>query len=112
MKKVITLCLFAFIMILGTESVMAQSTPNKIEINAEASSKTAALRKYVKFNNDQRDQMYTALQDYGKHKAITNNGTPPSKEFIAKLEKKLDDKVKTILTEEQYSRYKAFNKEN
>lgn len=111
MKKVITLCLFAFIMILGTESVMAQATPNKIEINAEASTKTEALRKRVKFSNDQRDQIYTALQTYGKRKAIINNGTP-SKESISKLEKELDDKVKTILSEEQYELYKAYNEEN
>ncbi len=48
MKKVITLCLFAFIMVLGTESVTAQSTTTKKEINAKAASKTKALSKYVR----------------------------------------------------------------
>lgn len=112
MKKVITLCLFAFIMVLGTESVMAQSTPNKIEINAEASSKTEALRKSVKFNDAQRDQIYKALQAYGNRKAIIYKGTTPSKESVAKLEKELDDKIKTILSEEQYYNYKAYIEQN
>lgn len=112
MKKVITLCLFAFVMILGTESVTAQATPNKIEINAEASSKTEALRKSIKFTDEQRDQIYTALQAYGKRKAIIYKGTTPSKESVAKLEKELDDKVKAILSEEQYEGYKAFIAEN
>jgi len=111
MKKVITLCLFAFIMILGTESVMAQSTPNKIEINAEASSKTEALRKHVKFTNDQRDQMYLALREYGQGKAGITNGIS-YQEAITKIEKRLDDKVKTILSEEQYASYIVFKEEN
>ena len=112
MKKVITLCLFAFILILGSESVMAQSTPNKIEINAEASTKTEALRKYVKFDKDQRNEIYTALQAYGNQKATLNNGTTLSEESVARLEKELDDKVKEILTQDQYERYKAYMESN
>ena len=112
MKKVITLCLFAFIMILGSESLIAQSTPNKIEINAEASTKTEALRQHVKFNKDQRNEIYTALQAYGNQKAAINNGTTPSEESVARLEKELDDKIKEILSEEQYERYKAYMESN
>lgn len=112
MKKVITLCLFAFVMILGTESVMAQSTtPNKIEINAEASSKTEALRKYVKFTDDQRDAMYLALKEYGEGKAGITTGIA-SEEAKTKIEKRLLDKVKTILSEEQFDLYLAFKEQN
>tara|TARA_R110002124_G_scaffold129985_2_gene291748 strand:+ start:8124 stop:8408 length:285 start_codon:yes stop_codon:yes gene_type:complete len=94
-------------MILGTQSVMAQST---IEINAEAAEKTEALRKYIKFDNVQRDNIYIALKTYGERNARLDNETTNPK-AVAKIEKKLDDKIRTILTEEQYDRYKTFLEE-
>lgn len=97
---------------MGTESVEAQTSPNKLEINAAASTKTQALRSVLKYSNEQRDQLYTAFQAYENRKAILNKGTTPSKASIAKLEKELDDKVKGILSEEQYDRYKTFTEEN
>ncbi|EDP72237.1 hypothetical protein FBALC1_14087 [Flavobacteriales bacterium ALC-1] len=110
MKKVVTLCLFALVMVLGTESVMAQNSKleNRIEINTEASEKTEALRKYVKFTNEQRDEIYNALKVYGQAKASTKD-KPLNEEENAKIEKQLDDKVKIILSEEQYERYKEYN---
>ncbi|MBC3847520.1 hypothetical protein H8K90_14075 [Winogradskyella echinorum] len=113
MKKVITLCLFAFVMILGTESIMAQNSKleNRVEVNTEASEKTEALRKHIKFTNDQRDQIYNALKVYGQAKASIK-GKPSTEEEKAKIEKQLDDKVKLILSDEQYERYKAYILEN
>lgn len=113
MKKVITLCLFAFIMILGTESVMAQNSKleNTIEINNIASKKTEALRKYVKFTNEQRDEIYNALKTYGQAKASIK-GKPENEEENVKIEKQLDDKVKEILSDEQYDRYKTYSEED
>ena len=113
MKKVITLCLFAFIMILGTESVKAQNSKleNRIEINTIASKKAEALRIYVKLSTDQRNEVYTALKVYGQAKASIK-GKPENEEEDAKIEKQLDDKVKTILSNEQYERYKTYSEED
>lgn len=103
--------MFAFIMILGSESVMAQSSPNIIEINAAANKKTEALRKYIKFNETQRDQMYAALKTYEKRKAKLKEAAP-SERSNKKLEKELDDSIKAFLNEEQYERYKTYDETN
>jgi flagellar basal body-associated protein FliL len=105
MKKLITLCLIAFVMILGTESVIAQS---KIEVNAKASEKTEALRKYIKFDNDQRDLVYEALKEYVQANVNLKKVTEDKNEVKAKIEKQLDDKIRSILTQEQYERYLTF----
>ena len=86
---------------------MAQS---KIEINAEASEKTEALRKYVKFNDNQRDEIYNALRVYGEARASLKNNTS-NPEVVAKIENQLDEQVKAALTDEQYERYKSFSQE-
>ena len=113
MKKVITLCLFALITMLGTESVMAQNSEleNRYEINTTATKKVEALKKYVQLSNEQCDQMYKSLKLYGEAKASIDNA-PENAEEIAKIEKRLDDNVKIILSDEQYVRYKSFNEEN
>jgi intergrase/recombinase len=49
-------------MFIGTGSALAQS--NKIEVNAIASEKTEALRKFIKFDSDQADKVYLAVQEY------------------------------------------------
>jgi len=51
----------------------------------------------VKFTNEQRDKIYNALKTYGQAKAI---------------EKQLDDSVKDILSDEQYTRYKTYSEED
>lgn len=105
MKKIITLCLFAFAMLLGTQSVTAQN--NLVEVNAEASEKTEALRKYIKFDNDQRDQVYLAIQEFTKVKMSAKKDEASMK----KAESNLEDKMKAILSEEQYERYKTYSEE-
>ncbi|MDC0007407.1 hypothetical protein OAE07_05525 [Winogradskyella sp.] len=108
MKKVITLCLFVFAMFLGTDSATAQ---NKIEINTEASETTETLRKLLKFNNTQRDNIYDAYKEYGKAHANLTSSRTVTEEAVTKLKKRLTDKVEAILNEEQFEGYKAFVKE-
>jgi len=108
MKKIFTLCLFVFAMFLGTESLMAQTV---IEVNAQASEKTEALRKYIKFNTNQRDLIYDALKEYVQANADLKK-TKAKEGTVAKIEKQLNDKMKAILTEEQFERYKTFSQEN
>jgi len=113
MKKVITLCLFVFAMFLGNQSVVAQNTKliDKIEINTKASEQTEALRKFIKFNDSQRDEVYEALREYHQVSFSVNKQTVIEEGVIEKIEAQLESKMKSILTEEQFLRYKDFPQE-
>jgi hypothetical protein len=106
MKKIITFCAFALIMILGVQNITAQ---NKIEINEMASTQTKSLRKAIKFNNDQRDKVYEALKFYHTNTSSLNESTFNTTEQKKKLDDILDLKMKEILNEEQYEVYKNLN---
>ncbi|NNE31908.1 MAG: hypothetical protein HKN40_06015 [Winogradskyella sp.] len=108
MRKLITLCLFVFAMILGTESATAQ---NIIEINNQASVQTETLRKLLKFDSDQRDQVYNAYKEYGKARANLVNSKTVTNEAVTKLRMRLTDKIESILNEQQFEGYKAYIKE-
>jgi hypothetical protein len=109
MKKVITLCLVVFALFLGTESVIAQT--NKIEVNAQAAEKTEALRKYIKFNNEQRDLVYEAVKEYTQATLDLKKISVIEEGVVAKIEKLLDTKMQGILTDEQFDRYKTYSEE-
>ena len=113
MKKVITLCLFVFAVVLGTQSVVAQNTKlvDKIEINTKASEKTEALRKFIKFDDTQRDQVYEALREYTQANFSINKQATVEKGVVEKIETQLETKMQSILTEEQFLRYKEFPQE-
>lgn len=113
MRKIITLCLFVFALFLGTQTTVAQNTKleAKKEINAVASTKAKALKQHIKFDKNQQNGIYEALKTYGQGMASLE-GKPTSEEEVAKIEKQLDDKVKSILNDEQYQLYKAYNLEN
>ena len=106
MKKLITLSLFVFAMFLGTESAIAQT--NKKEVNAQAAQKTEALRKYVKFNDTQRDQVYLAVKEYTLATLDLKKVQVVEEGVVAKIEKLLETKMQGILTDEQFERYKTF----
>ena len=109
MKKIITFCFFAFAMILGTQTVAAQSM---VEINSIASKKTQELKKAVKFNNDTEDMVYKTYQAFEKKKAnlekITASGETVSAEDKQKINNMLNEKFKSIFTPEQYKLYLAY----
>lgn len=109
MKKLITLCVFVFALFLGTESVSAQT--NKLEVNTKASEKTEALRKYIKFDNDQRDQVYLAIQEYTQATMDLKKAKVVKKDAQKKINELLESKMQEILTEEQFERYKSFTEE-
>lgn len=109
MKKLITLCVFVFALFLGTESVSAQT--NKLEVNTKASEKTEALRKYIKFDNDQRDQVYLAIQEYTQATMDLKKAKVVKKDAQKKINELLESKMQEILTDEQFERYKSFTEE-
>lgn len=106
MKKIITLCLFVFAMFLGTESVIAQT--NKTEVNTKASEKTEALRKYIKFDNNQRDKVYLAIQEYTQATLDLKKAKVVKEGAQQKIKALLNTKMQEILTDEQFERYQSF----
>lgn len=106
MKKVLTLCLFVFALFLGTGSAIAQTS--KKEVNAQAAEKTEALRKYVKFNSEQTDQVYEAVKEYTQATLDLKKVAVVEEGVVAKIEKLLETKMQGILTEAQFERYKTF----
>ncbi|MCD2260663.1 hypothetical protein [Psychroserpens luteolus] len=102
MKKLITLCIFAIALLFSTQDVTAQNT---LEINEAANAKTKELRKKIKFEQNKMDDVYKAYQAYGiAYKKISGN-LEGNKDRLEKIEKVLDEKLKTILTPEQYHNY-------
>lgn len=106
MKKIITLSLFVFAMFLGTESATAQS--NKIEVNTKAAEKTEALRKYIKFDSEQNDKVYLAVQEYTQATLDLKKVKVVKEETLQKINTLLNTKMKDILNDEQYERYLSF----
>ncbi|MEZ4803642.1 MAG: hypothetical protein R2797_12795 [Gelidibacter sp.] len=109
MKKIITLCFFAFAFIVGTQTVAAQSMT---DINAVAAHKTQELKKAIKFNNATENSVFKAYQAYEKKIYSMNDliarGKTISDEDRAKIENMLTDKFKSIFTEEQFNQYLKF----
>lgn len=113
MKKIITLCLFVFALFLGTQTTVAQNSKLELtkEANAEAAEKTEALRKYIKFDNDQRDQIYEAIKSYTYENILLKKHRATIEDAAKKLEilnEELETKMKTILSPEQFDRYRTF----
>lgn len=102
MKKIITLCVFAFALLIGSQNVYAQNT---LEINAEANSKTKELRKVIKFDQEKMQAVYEALQEYGiAFKRISNN-LSANDERLKKINGHLDNRLKDVFTDEEYQKY-------
>lgn len=110
MKKIITLGLFVFAMFIGTGSLTAQS--NKIEVNKIASEKTGELVQLIKCDNDQKDQVYLALQEYTQATLDLKNAAVVKEGAVEKIKMLLDTKMQGILNEIQYQRYEAYFEEN
>lgn len=102
MKKIITLCLFAFAFLISSQNTFAQNT---LEINAEANTKTKELRKVIKFDQDKMQAVYEALQEYGvAYKKISAN-LSANDERLKKINNHLDNRLKDIFTDEEYQKY-------
>lgn len=110
MKKIITLCLFVFAMFASNQSVEAQNTltKNKAEINTEASEKTEALRKHIKFSKEQTERVYLTIREYTIASQQVNKNSAADGAEMKKIEERLETKMKNILTDEQFQRYIEF----
>ncbi|WP_370392366.1 hypothetical protein [uncultured Winogradskyella sp.] len=108
MKKVITLVSFALLMVVGTQSMLAQK--NKIDINALAAEKTEALRQQLKFDDQQRDEIYKVYQAYVEKKSSLRDASKNTPS-LEKLNAYRDKRFKSILTEAQFKRYLTIKEE-
>lgn len=107
MKK-LTLLTFAFILV-GMFSLSAQ---NKIQINAAAAEQTEELRKQIKFNDDQRDQVYEVCKEYQAAYQTLSVDLEANKDWKAKIDARLAEKLSSILTEEQYATFQKLKEED
>lgn len=104
-----TLCFFAFAMVMGTQTMVAQNT---IEINSLAAKKTQELKKVIKFNTDTEDLIYKTYQNYEQKKydieKLKAQGKTVSQNDMKKFENFLPEQFRTIFTEEEFQRYIAY----
>ncbi|NRR90381.1 hypothetical protein HSX10_02235 [Winogradskyella undariae] len=118
MKKIITLCLFVFALFLGTQSAVAQNSNLEVKkktntiVNAKAAKETKALRKIVGFEKVQMDDVYEVIREYTYHTYLIENpdltqGKEPKK--MATVNEELDNNMKSVLTEEQFKRFKNYH---
>lgn len=109
MKKIMTLCFFAFAMILGTQTVAAQSV---IEINSLAAKKTQELKSIIKFNHETEDLVYKTYQNYEYKKysieELKAQGKSVSQEDMKKFDNLLPEQFRAIFTEDEFQRYIKF----
>ncbi|WP_426429403.1 hypothetical protein ACPX19_07555 [Winogradskyella sp. HB-48] len=113
MKKVITLCVFVFAMFIGSQTLTAQNTKleDKLEINAKASEKTQTLDRYLKFDNNQKDEVYEALRLFLSTELSQSRDENTLPGEIEKNKMRLETQMKEILNEEQFSKYKTLSEE-
>lgn len=106
MKKIMTLCFFAFAMVVGTQTVAAQSM---VEINSLASKKSQELKKNIKFSDEAEHVIYEAFKAYEQKMATMTKaeaaGDIISNEDKLSVKKMRDIKVEKVLDENQYALY-------
>lgn len=107
MKKIFTLCLFAFAMVLGTQTVSAQS---KTETNKRAEATAKKLQQLLKFDNDVLSQVYEAYKEFvDKQNTIEKTNKAGSSEYNknqALIQERLSKMMKTALNDKElYNRY-------
>ena len=105
MKKIITLCLFVFALLVGSQTAFAQKTST---VDREAISKTEILQKQIGFDDAQADKIYEAIKEHAKaaNEFKSKDGMDKS-QSMKKINDELDRKLKGILTEKQYETYIA-----
>ena len=103
MKKIITLCLFAFAMVLSTNTLAAQDID---EVRAISVKQTKQLRNEMKtMTSQQREQIYEVFKNYNKRKATLDQNTATESKMNVQNEEQLNTNMKKILTAEQYEIY-------
>lgn len=106
MKKLFTFCFFAFALLIGTQTVFAQS---KAQIKEKAYLEVKELRQQFKLDDNALEQIYDAQYDYEKkivllreeHKVETESYT----KGLNTLTSKLQASIKETLGKDLFKRY-------
>lgn len=102
MKKLITLCFFAFALLFSAQELVAQ---NLLEINGAASEKAKDIRKTIKIDNNQLEDIYQAYRSFEATYQKLSGDLVGNQEEIKKINTLLDTRLKEILNEEQFNKY-------
>ncbi|MDG1714752.1 hypothetical protein [Lacinutrix sp.] len=106
MKKIFTFCFFAFALLIGTQSVIAQ---DMAKINESAIVKAKELRSMLKFNDNKVEEIYNAYQAYESKlysiKKHLTSGTSEYNDAILKVNQILQSSIKETLGDDLYKRY-------
>ena len=107
MKKILTLCFFAFAMVIGTQSATAQS---KTETNKNAANTAKKLQQLLQFDDATLTQVYEAYREFNDKTATIKATNPVGTEEHTKntkfIQERLLSSVKNALNDEAlYNRY-------
>lgn len=107
MKKILTLCFFAFAMVLGTQSATAQS---KADTKEKAVNTAKKLQQLLQFDDATLTQVYEAYREFNDKSATISATNAVGTEAHAKntklIQERLLSSVKNALNNEAlYNRY-------
>lgn len=108
MKKLFTLCLFVFGLLLTTQSVNAQQKFST-EVNQKAYQKAVEYGRHLKADQETQEAMYTAFQEYYDKTNTLNKtqkiGSSGYTDLETKINKRLLTSLESVLNEEQFGKY-------
>lgn len=107
MKKILTLCFFAFAMVIGTQTATAQS---KTETKENAANFAKKLQQLLQFDDATLSQVYEAYKEFNDKSATIKATNAVGTEAYAKntklIQERLMSSVKNALNDEaMYNRY-------
>lgn len=105
MKKIFTFCFFTFALLIGTQSITAQSTN---QINEKAANSAKELRSQLKFDEVALEKIYHAYQEYESKIISLNESATPSSQYDKdklSITTRLQNSIKAALPKEVYARY-------
>ncbi|APX99545.1 hypothetical protein CLV86_2277 [Lacinutrix venerupis] len=110
MKKIFTFCFFAFALLIGTQSALAQ---DNAKVNEKAYLKAKELRSTLKFDDNTLEKVYKAYQAYEyKFLSISEHQESGSSDYnnsMATLNNTLQEGIKNALGNDLYKRYLIIN---
>ena len=105
MKKLFTLCLFVFGLLLTTQSVNAQQKFST-EVNQKAYQKAVEYGRHLKADQQTQEAMYTAFQEYYDKTNTLNKtqkiGSSGYTDLETKINKRLLTSLESVLTKKSF----------
>ena len=110
MKKLFTFCFFAFALLIGTQSALAQ---DKVNLKEKAYLKAKEMRSTIKFDDNTLEQVYEVYYKYEKSVlSIKETEGSENTEMMQNLNNSLEANLKEAVGEDLYKRYLMVNEKN